>query len=93
MSNPLSDALAYLTRWRNPYAIAVEQSEEYWTEDEIAAGGYRIVANLFLARYTNGFDRSAEYLFLRKDWSEPARFILAEQHPAMDISGLYWKPI
>ena len=90
MSNPLSDALAYLARWRNPYT---QGAAAEWSSEEIAKGGYRLVMSPLRGGYPDGFDRDAEYLFLRRNWPEPLKFKLSDQPEWFNIAGLYWKPI
>ena len=84
-----SKLVAALTRNRNPYVRPAPE----WTSDDLVNGGYRMVMNPLAGGYTEGFDREAECLFLRVDWSEPCRFRMADQPEWFNIAGLWWKPL
>jgi hypothetical protein len=43
--------------------------------------------------YSDGFDRTAEYEFMRIGETETARFRMADQSPHFNIAGLLWRPL
>lgn len=76
---------------KNPYAAPV--NKDHWSAEELINGGYRLVFNPFLGSYPDGFNRDAEYLFIRTNWSEPERFRMADMPPWFNLCGLYYRPI
>jgi len=63
------------------------------TQDWVHANGFAHVIDPMRGGYVEGFDRAREYQFMRADWDEPHVFKMADQHPAMNRWGLYYRPL
>ena len=63
-----------------------EEDAVSWMEDK----GFR---DVLLAYQMGTIDRSKEYQFMRREWTEPAVFRLQDCHPAMNLWGLRFRPL
>ena len=47
----------------------------------------------FQGGYVKGFDRNKEYEFRRHNEERVSRYCMADQHPAFNVWGLYWREV
>lgn len=69
-------------------AMTNERERDIWMERR----GFRMVMNLIVGGYAEGFDREAEYQFMRRDWVAPRMFRLSDQSRYLNIWGLKYRP-
>lgn len=72
--------------------VAIVERREAENEDWMKRNGFTLVLNPMTGRCVDGFDRTAKYQFMRKQWDEPEVFRLCAMDPLMNIWGLYYRP-